>query len=185
MYLGPENRPQMNTRLLTIALALALLAAAVGNYMLATPATSETGNTLLTYGLELGRLLAWGLLVTSGTIIGTWYFKVIALLASVFMASVLFKLLHYSGASLLLWVSLPGIVLTYAVRFARKAHKGQFDVVKLVLVLVSGSSTLLLLLHLAPKEVRFLPPCLLSLAVLDFLYLENQKRIAGQDPEAR
>ena len=174
----------MNTRLLTIALALALFAAAVGNFMLDTPATSETGNTLLTYGLELGRLLAWGLLVTSGTIIGTWYFRLIFFLASVFLVGVLFKLLHYPGASSMLWVSMPGILLTYAVRFVRKSHKGQFDVLKLVLVLVSGSSALLLIMGLVPKEVRFLPPCLLSLTVLDFLYLENRKRVAAQAPEA-
>ena len=174
----------MNTRLLTVALALALLAAAVGNYMLDTPATSQTGNMLLTYGLELGRLLAWGLLVTSGTIIGTWYFRLILFWASVLLVGVLFKLLHYPGANLMLWASLPGIMLTYAVRFARKAHKGQFDILKLVLVVVSGTSALLLIMHLAPREIRFLPPCLLSLTVFDFLYLENRKRIAEQESEA-
>ncbi len=152
--------------------------------MLDKSATSETGNTLLTYGLELGRLLAWGLLVTSGTIIGTWYFRLIMFLASMLLVGALFKLLHYPGASLMLWVSLPGIMLTYSVRFAYKAHKGQFDIMKLVLVLVSGSSALLLLMRLAPMEVRFLPPCLLSLTVLDFLYLENRKRIAEQALEA-
>ena len=42
-----------------------------------------------------------------------------------------------------------------------------------------STRALLLLLRLAPLEVRYLPPCLLGLAVLDFLYLENRKRTAG------
>ena len=69
-------------------------------------------------------------------------------------------------------------MLTYLVRFVRKPAKGQLDVVKLLLVLGTGSCAALQLLRLAPYELRYLPPCLLSLAVLDFLYLENQKRAA-------
>ena len=111
---------------------------------------------------------------------GTWYFRLGLLLGSLLLVGALFKLLHWAGADVLLLVSLGGLALTYAMRFARKQAKSQFDVLKLVLVLGSCGSTLLLLLHLAPREVRYLPPCLLALAVLDFLYVENQKWTAAQ-----
>jgi hypothetical protein len=170
----------MTTRLLTLGLALSLLAIAAGNWLLDTPATSHTGDTLLTYGAEGARLLAWGLLIRGGALVGTWYFRLILLLAGLLLVGVLFKIQHLPGANNLLWVSFSGIALTYAVRFVRKAHKGQLDVLKLLLVLVSCGSALLLIMRLAPREVQYLPPCLLGLTVLDFLYLESRKKAASE-----
>jgi len=170
----------MTTRLLTIAIALSLLAAAVGKFLTYTPESREAGAQLLTYGIELGQLLALGLLLNSGTIIGTGYFRLILLLYGVALVGGLFKVLHYPGAAVLLGAPLAGIALTYAVRFARKPHKGQLDVLKLLLVLVSCGSVGLLLLHLVPSEVRYVAPCLLWLTVLDFQYLKSRKRVAGE-----
>ena len=48
----------MLTRLLTAGLALALLAILAGHHLLDAPATSTTGDALLTYGAESARLLA-------------------------------------------------------------------------------------------------------------------------------
>lgn len=169
----------MTTRVLTLGLGLALLAIVAGSYLLDAPATSATGNLLLTYGAESARLLAWALLISGGTILGTWYFRAGLLLGGLGLVGALFKLSHYPGASVLLIGSLGGLAVLYSVRFVRKPAKGQLDVLKLLLVLGSCGSALLLLLRLAPPEVRYLPPCLLGLAVLDFLYLENRKRTAG------
>lgn len=168
----------MTTRFFTFGLACALLATVAGNYLLETPASFATARTLLTYGPEGTRLLAWGLLVSGGTIIGTWYFRLSLLLGGMLLLGVLVKISHLPGADALLFGGLGGLMLTYLVRFARKPAKGQLDVVKLLLVLGTGSCAALQLLRLAPYELRYLPPCLLSLAVLDFLYLENQKRAA-------
>jgi hypothetical protein len=170
----------MTTRLFTIGIAFSLLAIVAGNWLLDTPATSETGNKLLTYGAEGARLLAWGMLISGGTILGTRYFRLIMLLSGLLLVGVLFRIQHLPGANNLLWISFIGIALTYAVRFLRKAHKGQFDMLKLLLVFASCGSALLLIMRLAPLEVRYLPPCLLGLTVLDFLYLESRKRAAGE-----
>ena len=176
--LAADNQALMTTRVLTLGLGLALLALVAGNYLLDAPATSATGNLLLTYGAEGARLLAWALLISGGTIVGTWYFRVGLLLGGLALVGALFKISHYPGANMLLFGPLSGLMLTYAVRFARKPAKNQFDILKLLLVLGTGSCAALPLLHLAPYELRYLPPCLLALAVLDFLYLENQKRTA-------
>jgi len=166
----------MTTRLFTFGLACALLVIVAGNYLLQAPASFVTASTLLTYGAEGARLLAWGLLISGGTIIGTWYFRLSLWLGGLLLLGALFKISHYPGASVLLFGGVGGLMLTYGVRFARKPTQDQFDAVKLLLVLGTGSCAALRLLHLAPAELRYLPPCLLSLAVLDFLYLENQKR---------
>lgn len=168
----------MTTRFFTLGLACALLATVAGNYLLETPDSFATARTLLTYGPEAARLLAWGLLVSGGTIIGTWYFRLSLWLGGGLLLGVLFKIQHLPGASALLFGGLGGLMLTYLARFVRKPARGQLDVVKLLLVLGTGSCAALQLLRLAPYELRYLPPCLLSLAVLDFLYLENQKRAA-------
>lgn len=173
-----DNLVRMTTRFFTFGLACALLATVAGNYLLDTPASYATARTLLTYGPEAARLLAWALLVSGGTIIGTGYFRLMLLLAGLLLVGVLFKIQHLPGASVLLFGGLGGLLLTYLVRFVRKPAKGQFDVVKLLLVLGTGTCAALQLLRLAPYELRYLPPCLLALAVLDFLYLENQKRAA-------
>lgn len=166
----------MLTRLLTTAIALSLLVAVAGKFLISTPESSEIGAQLLTYGLQLGQLLALVLLVNSGTIIGTGYFRLILLLCGVALVGGLFKIMHYPGADVLLVASLVGIALTYALRFARKPYRGQLDILKLLLVLVACGSAVLLLLHLVPREARYVAPGLLWLTVLDFLYLKNQKR---------
>jgi len=178
LFAAADNPARMTTRFFTFGLACALLATVTGNYLLETPASAATARTLLTYGPEGARLLAWGLLVSGGTIIGTGYFRLSLWLGGMLLVGVLFKIQHLPGASILLFGGLSGLILTYLVRFVRKPVKGQLDVVKLLLVLGTGSCTALQLLRLAPYELRYLPPCLLSLAVLDFLYLENQKRAA-------
>ena len=106
--------------------------------------------------------------------------RYLLLLGGLLVVGVLFKIQHLPGADNLLWVSLLGLMFTYGVRFIRKARKGQLDVLKLLLVLASFGSALLLLMRLAPLEVRYLPPCLLGLTVLDFLYVESRQRAAGQ-----
>jgi hypothetical protein len=176
----PFKRVFMTTRFLTIAIALSLLAAAAGKFLTYTPESSKVGAQLLTYGLELGQLLALVLLVSSGTIIGTGYFRIILLLFGVALVGGLFKIMHYPGADALLRTPLVGIALTYAVRFARKPHLGQLDILKLLLVLISCGSAMLLSLHLVSREARYVAPCLLWLSVLDFQYLENKKRVIGK-----
>jgi hypothetical protein len=169
----------MTTRLLTFALALSLLAVVVGRAVLHTT-SSELGEVLLSYGAKLASLLAWGLLLSTSTLIGTRYFRLILLWGVLLLVGGLFKISHYPSADAMLWAGLGGIALTYAVRFVRKIYKNHFDVLKLLLVLVACGSALLQLLHLAPREIQYLPPCLLGLAVLDCLYLEGQKRRVAQ-----
>lgn len=181
LFQAADDLARMTTRLFTFGLACALLAILAGNYLLKSPASFATANILLTYGAEGARLLAWGMLISGGTIIGTWYFRLSLWMGGLLLLGALFKISHYSGASVLLFGGLGGLLLTYGMRFARKPAKDQFDMVKLLLVLGTGSCVALQLLHLAPYELRYLPPCLLSLAVLDFLYLENQKRAAEME----
>lgn len=170
----------MNNRALTLAIGLCLLAAGVGKLLTNTPDSAATGSLLLNWGIGLGQLLSLVLLVTNGTILGTIYAQIILPLYGLLLVGVLFKITHWLGADFMLWGALAGIALTYAVRFARKSPKGQLDVLKLLWVLASCGSALLIILHLAPREAAYLGPMLLWLAVLNFLYLESKKRSASR-----
>jgi len=166
----------MNNRALILAIGLCLLAAGVGKLLTYTPSNAELGTTLLTWGIGLGQLLSLVLLVTNGTILGTVYAKIILPLYGLLLVGMFFKISHYPWANELLWGSLAGIALTYAVRFARKKRKGRLAVLKLLWVLAACGSSLLILLHLVPREAAYLAPMLLWLAVLDFLSLASRKR---------
>lgn len=169
----------MGNRTLTIAIGLCLLAAGTGKLLTYTPAGATTGTMLLTWGIGLGQLLSAGLLVTNGTILGTVYAKIILPLYGLLLVGTVFKISHYPWGDELLWGSLAGIALTYSIRFARKPQKGRLDLLKLLWVLALCGSALLILLHLAPREAAYVAPMLLWLAVLDFLNLENRKRVAS------
>lgn len=144
-----------------------------GQYL---PAHAASANPLLTWGLGLGQLLGVVLLVANGTILGTVYAKLLLPLCGLLLASVVFKISHLPWASEMLWGSLGGIALTYSIWFGRKPQKDRLDVLKLLWVLASCGSALLILLYRAPREVAYVAPMLLWLAVLDFLASENKKR---------
>lgn len=167
----------MNNRGLLLFIGLCLVAAGVGKLLTHTPAHADTGSLLLTWGMGLGQLLSLLLLVTNGTILSTAYVKIILLLGGLLFFGVCFKILHWLGADYLLWGALAGIALTYSIRFIRKKAKGQLDILKLLLVLAASISSLLTIMHLAPREAAYLTPMLLWLTVLDFMYLESRKRM--------
>ncbi|MGI4759759.1 MAG: hypothetical protein ACRYF0_03570 [Janthinobacterium lividum] len=171
----------MNNRALIIVIGLCLAAAGVGKLLTYTPASANSGNLLLTWGIGLGQLLGLLLLVRNGTILGTAYAKIILLLYGLLLIGVTFKILHWLGADYLLGSALAGIALTYTIRFIRKQSKGQLDSLKLLLVLAACGSSLLILSHLAPREAAYVAPTLLWLAVLDFMYLESRKRTMSSE----
>lgn len=166
----------MNNRALTLAIGLCLLAAGVGKLLAYLPAHAASANPLLTWGLGLGQLLGVVLLVANGTILGTVYAKLLLPLCGLLLASVVFKISHLPWASEMLWGSLGGIALTYSIWFGRKPQKDRLDVLKLLWALASCGSALLILLYRAPREVAYVAPMLLWLAVLNFLASENKKR---------
>ena len=166
----------MNNRARILTIGLCLLAAGVGKLLTYTLASADPGTTLLTWGIGVGQLLSLVLLVTNGTILGTVYAKIILLLYGLLLVGIFFRVSHYFWADELLWGSLVGIALTYAVRFVRKKRKGRLAVLKLLWVLAFCGSSLLILLHLAPRQAAYVAPMLLWLAVLDFLSLESGKR---------
>jgi len=166
----------MNNRALLVAIGLCLLVAGAGKLLTYAPASAATGTWLLSVGSGLGQLLGLWLLVRNGTILGTVYARVMLFLGGLLLLGAAFKILHWAGANPLLVVALAGIALTYSLRFFRKREKGRLDVLKLLFVLAFSSNALLTFLHLAPREAAYVPPMLLWLAVLDFMYVEGRTR---------
>ena len=171
----------MNNRALILAIGLSLLVAGGGKLLTYAPASAATGAWLLSAGSGLGQLLSLWLLVRNGTILGTVYARIMLFLGGLLLLGVAFKILHWVGANPLLVIALVGIALTYSMRFFRKPEKGRLGVLKLLFVLVFSSSALLTFLHLAPREVAYVPPMLLWLTVLEFMAVESRKRpVAGR-----
>lgn len=159
-----------------MVIGLCLLVAGSGKLLTYAPDSAATGARLLSAGIGLGQLLSLWLLVKNGTILGTVYARVMRFLGGLLLIGVLFKVLHWVGANSLLVMALAGIALTYSLRFFRKREKGWPDVLKLLFVLAFSGCALLTFLHLAPREIAYVPPMLLWLAVLDLLSATSRQR---------
>ena len=103
---------------------------------------------LVNYAYSAGQIVLIFLLVLNGSFINhTVHRNVVWGLAAVFGVGLLFKVLHWQGASEILIVSLAGFPLVYTAHFIQKDRKGLMDVLKYVWALAFFIGYLGKLLH--------------------------------------
>ncbi len=86
------------------------------------------------------------------TIRKTVYFRIMLVFLALLLLGVLFKLEYLPGASLLLTVSILGIILTYVFRTLKKRQPGLLDWLKLSWLITAATIYLGIVEHFIPKE---------------------------------
>ncbi len=95
-----------------------------------------------------GRLAAIIFLVKEGSFIKSKILITIqGIFIFIFLVGMLFKILHWEGADLLLMIGLIGIPVVYLIHFLRKKNKGITDYLKAVWLGVFSTGLLFTILH--------------------------------------
>ena len=121
---------------------------------------------LVSYAYSAGQIVLIFLLVLNGSFINhAIYRNVVWGLAAIFGVGLLWKILHWQGASEILIVSLAGFPLAYTTHFIQKDKKGIMDVLKYVWALTFFIGCLGKLLHWMHADI------LLNVAMITLLVL--------------
>jgi hypothetical protein len=150
--------------LLCIVILLGVTTAGYVYVFLSEP--DETIVGIVNSAFSIATLMALYLIVTTGTMAKTAYWRFIMGGVAVLMLGAVFKVLHLTGAA---------IGVTYLVRFIRKETKGHLDILKLAWVIAFCLTKVSRLLHLIPEDYHFIADLLFWAVMVDFAYLELKK----------
>jgi hypothetical protein len=142
-----------------------------------------TAGFFLEGSLMAAEWLAVALLLQNGTFGKTAFFKISLFAAGLFVIGSLFRVMHWPGAKELLVSSVAFILGTYEFHFAKKSSKHRLDWLKLLWVLTRVAGTVLTVLHQPyGREVLYLSHAVLTLALLDFVYIGNKNNTLFSKP---
>lgn len=163
-------------RKIIVPIGVCLLCSLVGLILIVVDESTEWGYIIFDKGLSMAQLFGLVVVVRSGTIIETVYFRVIVAFVAIILFGALLKILHYNYADQSFLFGFLGIAATYLVRFFAKKEKGHLDVLKLLWVLSASLGAILIMLHLVPREFKYLIMGTFWLLLLDFIWLEFRTR---------
>jgi len=140
--------------------------------------TVERGWSMFDYGLRIGAFSGLVLMITNGTFIKTRYFKIAQGCIAIIIIGALLKILHWTTyANLIFVVGLLGIMTSYILSFIKKPIKKRLDYLKLLWVIVSYISGILVFLHIVSRDYSEIGTYIFWLVLIDFCYanLRNGK----------
>lgn len=142
----------------------------------------DTRSTALSVAIV--QLAAVYFIIRSGTLLTTRpYAQIVSMLIALLLVGMLFKILHWEGANLLLMISLLSFPLLYTVRFILKSTHNLLDIAKFLWVLAAFASILFNISHWKyGDELAGIQHALFWAMALAFFYtlaLKNKKQAAG------
>jgi hypothetical protein len=161
----------MANKINILLLVISFIASIIGLSMILTIPENDLGYSIFEYGIGFTQFLGMILVLLNGTIIGTIYFKIIEFLTVSIFAGAAFKIMHWPGSSIILLVSLFGVVITYLIRFINKKEKGHLDILKLLWVLSAYIGGAMLFQHWVPTEFLYITQGLLCLTIIDYIII--------------
>jgi hypothetical protein len=120
-------------------------------------------------GFAIGNIVSIIFLVKNGSIIGTIYFKLIAVFIAAYAIGALLKLRHWPLADEIILFSISGVCITYLVRFLKKQSKTLPDILKLTWLLSASVLTYLLYIRWVDQVWVFIPTLVLWFAVVELI----------------
>lgn len=108
----------------------------------------DTFATILEILSALGRIAAIIILLKEGSFIRSRILiTILSLFIFIVLVGMLFKILHWEGADLLLMIGLTGIPFVYLVHFFRKKNKKITDYLKVVWLFAFSTGLMFTILH--------------------------------------
>ena len=146
----------MGNRTYLIIIGISLLIAFFGIVMANFSGESmmiEKGWDMFDYGLSIGALTGLVLMVGSGTFIRTRFYKIALACIAIILIGALLKILHWSPfANHIVVLGLLGIMISYSFSFVKKPIKIRLDYLKLIWVIVTYLSGILVFSHILDRE---------------------------------
>ncbi len=162
----------MAGRLTEIIVGILLLVGTIVLIVLALMRGYFSVETLLEYCLNIAPLIGAVLLFNDGSIKQTIYWRVISFCFGILTIGVLFKILHWKGADMLLLMSSFAIAITYFTRYLSKKQKNHFDLLKMLWICSVFICVPLFIIHLISRDYSIITTALFWLTFIDFCVLK-------------
>jgi hypothetical protein len=134
-------------------------------------ADNNIADSIYYKGYFLAEFCALVLLLRNGTLIKTVYFKFVLFFSTAVFIGVLFKVMHWPGATVLITSGLMGISFAYVVNFFEKIKIRRLDIFKLAWVFFRCAGALFVTLRWPyGREVLFLSQALFWFMTIDLAY---------------
>lgn len=159
----------MKNKVILTLLGISLLVALVGIVLKLLGTAEQTAQIYIDAGLSFANFIGLILLLYNGTIFKTIYFIIILFFLCIAIVGVVFKIMHWPWANILVLASILGMLVTYAIRFFKKQEKRRFDVLKLLWITTLLVGTLCVILKWLPKEITYVSNFILWLTIADFV----------------
>ena len=134
------------------------------------------GEPLLNFGLSGAQFFAAVLILRFGTITKSVLWRFVKFLFGVACIGVMFKILHWAGADIILPVSMLAIALLYLIHFVKKPKKNHLDILKLLWIVSAFTIKPMILAHWLDRQYSLIPLLFFLLAFADFLLTKKGLR---------
>ncbi len=134
------------------------------------------GEPLLSVGLLGAQFLSAVLILRFSTITKTVFWRIIKFLFGIACLGVMFKILHFAGANIILPGALLAIAVVYLIWFVKKPKRRHLDILKLLWVLSALTIMSLILIRFIDRQYSFISLLFFLLTVLDFMLTEKRLR---------
>lgn len=161
---------RFKNRTLILMLAVAVLVLLVGFFI---PANERYAVLADTAFLFAGVVL----LLKNGSFLQSKYVRFLNLSFAIFLAAILFKILHLPGADVLLIIFPIAVTSTYTIWFISKPSKQILDVLKLFWVPVFLTSVIVKMLRQPYSMELYLAQLILFVAMLIVFISKNSQRL--------
>lgn len=177
----------MTNRLHLLLLLASIIGMGLGALLVEVFEVYETGNTVFTYSAYGANLLGFTLVLFNGNLAGTQWLYVPQVIGLAVSMGVLFKMMHWPGANLLLMIGGFGLLLFYTGwTIAKGSRIRLLDVIKWLWVLFWTAGSLVVIMHWLPEykwEILDMRNILLWVMLLVFLWTSLRDETLFADEE--
>lgn len=156
-----KNQPYFAT--IIIGLLIALVGYWIENFT-----SMSTDWNWTNVGLWISETAGFFMLLMHGTFIRSKFFRYLKLVFPIMLISLVFKLMHWPFADVLVITGLLGLILVYFLSFLSKPVKKRLDYLKLAWVLIVYFIGYLNYKHLIGDEYHILGSVFMWLAIIDY-----------------
>jgi len=170
----------MKNKILLTTIGLGLLSALIG--IIIVNLTSDyqimdLGWNMFDYGIWVGLVSGFILLLINGTFIKTRFFKISQGFFALILIGAVLKILHWTTYSnLIMIIGIIGIIISYLLSFLKKPIKKRLDYIKLSWVIVGYTLSILSLMRIIRLELTELSNYILWLAIIEFSIIELKNK---------
>ncbi len=175
---NPSSHPKFLLQLPLLLLGIGVIGHLLPFLQLRTEILRDL-SPIFKFCLGFGSLSCAYVMLKNGTMINSVFFRLIQGLIALLIIGIMFKLMHWPRAGLILVAAFSGIPITYFIWFLKKEKKELEDILKLLWVISRFTIALFVIMHWINNQYVIIPALLLIITYL--IYLKNHTKNQESD----